>query len=87
MSAATGTLDRRAAVKALLADRGGLLVISGLGSSSYDVFDAGDHAGNFSLWGAMGGAARDHLELRTQAGVAGLHAGLAEMAVVEHRNR
>ncbi|AUC98933.1 MULTISPECIES: thiamine pyrophosphate-dependent enzyme [Bradyrhizobium] len=57
MSAATGTLDRRAAVKALLADRGDLLVISGLGSSSYDVFDAGDHASNFYLWGAMGGAA------------------------------
>ena len=57
MSSATGTLDRRAAVKALLADRGELLVISGLGSSSYDLFDAGDHAGNFYLWGAMGGAA------------------------------
>ncbi|MGY3440055.1 MULTISPECIES: thiamine pyrophosphate-dependent enzyme [unclassified Bradyrhizobium] len=57
MSAATGTLDRRAAVKALLADRGDLLVISGLGSSSYDVFDAGEHPGNFYLWGAMGGAA------------------------------
>ncbi|WP_375787987.1 thiamine pyrophosphate-dependent enzyme [Bradyrhizobium sp. Pha-3] len=57
MSAPTGTLDRRAAVKALLADRGDLLVISGLGSSSYDVFDAGDHASNFYLWGAMGGAA------------------------------
>ncbi|NEV03224.1 aldehyde dehydrogenase, partial [Bradyrhizobium sp. UFLA 03-164] len=41
----------------LLADRGDLLVISGLGSSSYDVFDAGDHASNFYLWGAMGGAA------------------------------
>ncbi|TWB87506.1 thiamine pyrophosphate-dependent enzyme [Bradyrhizobium macuxiense] len=54
---ATGTLDRRAAVKALLADRGDLLVISGLGSSSYDVFDAGEHPGNFYLWGAMGGAA------------------------------
>jgi thiamine pyrophosphate-dependent acetolactate synthase large subunit-like protein len=50
-------LDRRAAVKVLLADRGDLLVISGLGSSSYDVFDAGDHPGNFYLWGAMGGAA------------------------------
>jgi thiamine pyrophosphate-dependent acetolactate synthase large subunit-like protein len=50
-------LDRRAAVKALLADRGDLVVVSGLGSSSYDVFDAGDHAGNFYLWGAMGGAA------------------------------
>ena len=57
MSAATGTLDRRAAVKALLAERDDLLVISGLGSSSYDVFDAGEHPGNFYLWGAMGGAA------------------------------
>ncbi|HEX7920405.1 MAG TPA: thiamine pyrophosphate-dependent enzyme [Bradyrhizobium sp.] len=57
MSAPTGTLDRRTAVKALLADRGDLLVISGLGSSSYDVFDAGEHPGNFYLWGAMGGAA------------------------------
>ena len=50
-------LDRREAVKALLADRGDLLVVTGLGSSSYDAFDAGDHAGNFYLWGAMGGAA------------------------------
>jgi thiamine pyrophosphate-dependent acetolactate synthase large subunit-like protein len=52
-----GSLDRREAVRTLLADRGDLLVISGLGSSSYDVFDAGEHAGNFYLWGAMGGAA------------------------------
>ncbi|WP_316177435.1 thiamine pyrophosphate-dependent enzyme [Bradyrhizobium sp. SZCCHNRI1009] len=50
-------LDRRAAVKALLQDRGDLLVVSGLGSSSYDVFAAGDHDANFYLWGAMGGAA------------------------------
>ena len=50
-------LDRRETVKALLADRGDLLVVTGLGSSSYDVFDAGDHDGNFYLWGAMGGAA------------------------------
>ncbi|KJC45077.1 aldehyde dehydrogenase [Bradyrhizobium sp. LTSP885] len=57
MSAPTGTLDRRATVKALLAERGNLLAISGLGSSTYDLFDAGDHAGNFYLWGAMGGAA------------------------------
>ncbi|UFZ07902.1 thiamine pyrophosphate-dependent enzyme [Bradyrhizobium ontarionense] len=53
MSAA---LDRRAAVKALVAERGDLLVVSGLGSSSYDVFAAGDHPANFYLWGAMGGA-------------------------------
>ena len=57
MTSNPGLLDRRDAVKALLADRGDLLVVSGLGSSSYDVFDAGEHSGNFYLWGAMGGAA------------------------------
>lgn len=49
--------DRREAVAALLRDRGDLLVISGLGSPTWDVFAAGDHDGNFYLWGAMGGAA------------------------------
>ena len=57
MSNATSTLERRAAVKTLLTDRKELLVVTGLGSSSYDVFAAGDHDGNFYLWGAMGGAA------------------------------
>lgn len=57
MSPVFGTLDRRDAVKALLADRQDLLVVSGLGSPSYDVFAAGEHDGNFYLWGAMGGAA------------------------------
>jgi thiamine pyrophosphate-dependent acetolactate synthase large subunit-like protein len=52
-----GTMDRRAAVAALLADRGDLLVVTGLGSPSYDVYAAGDHPANFYLWGAMGGAA------------------------------
>jgi len=51
-----GTLDRRQAVAALLQDRGALLVVSGLGSPTYDVFAAGDHDANFYLWGAMGGA-------------------------------
>jgi thiamine pyrophosphate-dependent acetolactate synthase large subunit-like protein len=51
------SLNRREAIKALLVDRGDLLVVTGLGSSSYDVFDAGEHPGNFYLWGAMGGAA------------------------------
>jgi thiamine pyrophosphate-dependent acetolactate synthase large subunit-like protein len=50
-------LDRRAAVAALLADRGDLLVVSGLGSSTYDANAAGDHDANFYLWGAMGSAA------------------------------
>ena len=53
----TGALDRRAAVRALLHQRRAMLVVSGLGSPSYDVFAAGDHHGNFYLWGAMGGAA------------------------------
>jgi thiamine pyrophosphate-dependent acetolactate synthase large subunit-like protein len=52
-----GSLDRREAVKTLLKDRGDLLVVSGLGSPSYDVFDAGETPANFYLWGAMGGAA------------------------------
>ncbi|WP_158744095.1 thiamine pyrophosphate-dependent enzyme [Acidisphaera sp. L21] len=52
-----GTLDRRETVAVLLADRGELLVVCGLGSPTYDVFAAGDHDANFYLWGAMGGAA------------------------------
>ncbi|NNM73549.1 thiamine pyrophosphate-dependent enzyme [Enterovirga aerilata] len=52
-----GTLARRDAVAALLADREHLLVVTGLGSPTYDVHAAGDHDGNFYLWGAMGGAA------------------------------
>jgi thiamine pyrophosphate-dependent acetolactate synthase large subunit-like protein len=50
-------LDRRAFVKELLADRGNLLVVSGLGSATYDTAAAGDHPLNFYLWGAMGGTA------------------------------
>jgi thiamine pyrophosphate-dependent acetolactate synthase large subunit-like protein len=50
-------LKRREAVAALLARRDGWLVVTGLGSPTYDVNAAGDEAGNFYLWGAMGGAA------------------------------
>lgn len=52
----SGSLDRRAVVTDLLRDRGGLLVVSGLGSPSYDVMAAGDHALNYYLWAAMGSA-------------------------------
>jgi thiamine pyrophosphate-dependent acetolactate synthase large subunit-like protein len=48
---------RREAVAELLKDREDLLVVSGLGSPSYDVHAAGDQPGNYYLWGAMGGAA------------------------------
>jgi thiamine pyrophosphate-dependent acetolactate synthase large subunit-like protein len=50
-------LDRRDLVRRLLIDRGDLLVVSGLGSATYDVAAAGDHPLNFYLWGAMGGTA------------------------------
>ncbi|MGB0571749.1 MAG: thiamine pyrophosphate-dependent enzyme [Alphaproteobacteria bacterium] len=50
-------LDRREAVARLLEDRGEMLVVSGLGSATYDCAAAGDDPRNFYLWGAMGGAA------------------------------
>lgn len=50
-------LDRRAVVRALLRDRGGLLVVAGLGAPAWDVTAAGDHPANMPLWGGMGGAA------------------------------
>ena len=50
-------LDRRAVIKQMLAPRGDALVVTGLGSSCYDVGAAGDHPHNFYLWGGMGAAA------------------------------
>jgi thiamine pyrophosphate-dependent acetolactate synthase large subunit-like protein len=41
----------------LLADRGDLLVVTGLGSTSWDAASVGDDDRNFYLWGAMGAAA------------------------------
>ncbi len=54
--AATDALDRRDAVRYLLANRKRSLVISGLGAPTYDVAAAGDRDRNFYLWGAMGSA-------------------------------
>ncbi|MFZ2650155.1 MAG: thiamine pyrophosphate-dependent enzyme [Burkholderiaceae bacterium] len=52
------TLERRAAMATLLANRPGhLFVVPGLGSCTWDAFAAGDDERNFYLWGAMGGAA------------------------------
>ena len=50
-------LERRAATVRLLAGRGDALVVTGLGSTTYDAYAAGDSPLNFYLWGAMGGAA------------------------------
>lgn len=50
-------LDRRAAMHTLLEARGDLLLVTGLGSTTYDAAAAGDDDRNFYLWGAMGAAA------------------------------
>jgi thiamine pyrophosphate-dependent acetolactate synthase large subunit-like protein len=53
-----GRLERRAAMTTLLADRADdLLVVPGLGSTTWDLAAIGDDDRNFYLWGAMGGAA------------------------------
>ena len=61
MTAATGNndprLDRRAAMRLLLEGRGDLLLVTGLGSTTYDAAAVTDDDRNFYLWGAMGAAA------------------------------
>jgi len=49
-------VTRRAFVSQLLKAVPDALVVTGLGSPSYDVFAAGDRDQNFYLWGAMGGS-------------------------------
>ena len=56
-SFASATLDRREVVATLVQRVPQCLVVSGLGSSTYDLYAAGDRDRNFYLWGAMGGAA------------------------------
>ena len=51
------TLHRREVVKKILKDRKGVLVIAGLGSTSWDITAAGDSPLSFPIWGAMGQAA------------------------------
>jgi thiamine pyrophosphate-dependent acetolactate synthase large subunit-like protein len=50
-------IHRRDLVPRLLADRGDLLVIAGLGAPAWDCTAAGDHPLTFPLWGGMGLAA------------------------------
>ncbi len=72
-------LQRRAAVSRILADRGDGLVVTGLGSSTYDCAAVGDHPLNFYLWGAMGSAA--HCRSRACIGAA------AQTCSGDHRRR
>ena len=50
-------LDRRSAMRILLESRSDLLLVTGLGSTTWDAAAAGDDDRNFYLWGAMGSAA------------------------------
>jgi thiamine pyrophosphate-dependent acetolactate synthase large subunit-like protein len=50
-------MDRRKFVARLLDERNGLLVVTGIGSSTYDVAACGDDPLNFYLWSAMGSTA------------------------------
>src|SRR5262245_49518652 len=52
----TRRADRRELVARLLSELPDALVVTGLGSASYDVFAAGDRDENYYLWGAMGAA-------------------------------
>ncbi len=51
-----GTLDRREVIAAMLKERGDALIVTGLGSSCYDI-GTQDHPNTFYLWGGMGAAA------------------------------
>jgi phosphonopyruvate decarboxylase len=56
MSKLDHTIDRREFVAKLIAQLPDALIVTGLGSASYDVYAAGDRPENFYLWGAMGGS-------------------------------
>src|SRR5947209_19032566 len=49
-------LPRRAAIAQILAERQDTLVVTGLGSPTYDCAAVGDHPLNFYLWGGRGSA-------------------------------
>ena len=51
-----GTVKRRAFVARLLESLPDALVVTGLGSATYDVYASGDRDTNYYLWGAMGGS-------------------------------
>ena len=53
----TPILDRRKVAAEILKQRGGALVVPGLGAPTWDVAAAGDNPLNFYTWGGMGGAA------------------------------
>lgn len=57
MASPLTTLERRDVVAAILRARGDALVVTGLGSPTWDAAAVGESPLNFYLWGAMGSAA------------------------------
>ncbi|MEO1198898.1 MAG: thiamine pyrophosphate-dependent enzyme [Pseudomonadota bacterium] len=75
----------------LLKDRGNIAVVTGLGSATYDVAAAGDHARNYYLWGAMGSSvtvglglalARSDLDVVVVTGDGEMLMGLGALATI-----
>lgn len=60
--ASTERMDRRVVMGKLLAGREDALIVTGLGSTTYDAGTA-DHLNTFCLWGGMGAAAMTGLGL------------------------
>src|SRR3954452_13261919 len=56
-------LARREAMRVLLDNRGDMLVVTGLGWTTWDAAAVGEDERNFYLWGAMGAAAMVRLGL------------------------
>lgn len=52
----SATLDRRDVMRTIVAQRGDALMVTGLGSTTYDAGTV-DHPNTFCLWGSMGAAA------------------------------
>ena len=84
-------LDRREAIKVILEDRRDAIVVTGLGSSTYDVASVEDHERNYYLWGAMGSAvpvglglaiARPDLDVVVITGDGEMLMGLGSLATV-----
>jgi thiamine pyrophosphate-dependent acetolactate synthase large subunit-like protein len=57
VKAGKAALLRRDLIARILAERGDALVVTGLGTTCYDVFSLGDNPLNFYNWAGMGGAA------------------------------
>lgn len=57
-----GTMDRREVMGTIVAKRGTALMVTGLGSATYDAGTV-DHPNTFCLWGGMGAAAMTGLGL------------------------